>query len=446
MRLKQLKNKQVAIYGFGREGQSVYRFLSQHLPVADLSILNDTPLSSTPDGCRVYIGDAVEKQLPHFDIVVKSPGISAYKASIIKAKQAGVQFTSLLNLWFAIHQKDKTVCITGSKGKSTTSSLLAYALQKIGVDAVLGGNVGQPLFDLPDKADVYIIELSSYQTANFTGQPSLSAVLNLFPEHLDWHQNVDNYYRDKCHLLAQTPTNWMINGRDETLLQQIKTLKPAKNITLFNQKTGFHHDENNVYFQSTRLLNQTDLKLKGTHNLANICACLSLAQLLNHPVHALVPAITMFCTLEHRLNHLGIRHHLSYVDDSISTTPQSVIAGLKAYTHKKITVLVGGYDRGLDWQILADYLPQQSHVHALITMPQNGKKIHHCLQNNKQTASSPRLIKADSLAQAVKIAQQITPKNGLILLSPGAPSYGLFNDFKQRGLAFLEYSGLHETK
>lgn len=446
MELQQLKNKRVAIYGFGREGQSVYQFLSRELPMQTFSILNDTPLNDAPENSIVYVGEQVDAQLSQFDVVIKSPGISAYKPAIIHAKQAGVQFTSLVNLWFALHKNATTVCITGSKGKSTTSSWLAYGLQKIGVKAVLGGNVGQPLFDLVDDADIYIIELSSYQTSDFTGQPTVAAVLNLFPEHLDWHQNVANYYRDKCHLLVQTPTTWMVNAQDETLVAQLKTLPPAKQIQWFNQTDGFHHDGTTVYFQRQALVSLEQLKLKGSHNLSNLCACLTLAQSLDYPIHALVSAMTMFCTLEHRLNHLGIRHHLIYIDDSISTTPQSVVAALKAYASQQVTVLVGGYDRGLDWQVLADYLTQQSHVHAVITMPQNGNKIQNFLQNSVQTATSPQLINSQSLQQAVKIAQQITPKQGIILLSPGAPSYGLFNDFKQRGLAFLNYSGLNEQQ
>ena len=445
MQLSQLKNKQIAIYGFGQEGQSVYRFLSAHLAVENISILNDTPLNNPPANSPCYIADEIEQQLPHFDVVVKSPGVSLYKPSIIAAKKAGVYFTSLVNLWFAQHPDAVTVCITGSKGKSTTSSLLTHILRANGVNAVLGGNVGQALFDLPAHADVFVIELSSYQTSDLIAQPSISAILNLFPEHLDWHQSVDNYYRDKCQLLAQTKKKWLLNANDKTLQQQIKNLPVADNVHYFNQTTGFHFDQQGIYYQQQLLLKKAQTPLLGEHNQSNICAALALAQLLEYSYHALVSDITTFCTLKHRLNFLGKRHHLSYIDDSISTTPQSVVAALKAYSNQTITVLVGGYDRGLDWQVLVDYLPQ-AHVHAVITMPQNGKKIQQCLQNHKQNAKGFLLKNSKNLAQAVKIAQEITPKGGYILLSPGAPSYGLYNNFKQRGHAFKQHSGLHDKK
>jgi UDP-N-acetylmuramoylalanine--D-glutamate ligase len=411
----------------------VYRFLRQH-KITPLCILNDSALTVDVD-LPVYTGEQIKTQLNQIDILVKSPGVSLYQPNIVAAQQAGVRVTSLVNLWFAAHPNAKTVCITASKGKSTTSSLLAFVLQQHGVHAVLGGNVGTALFDLPDNADVYVIELSSYQTADFTGQATVAAVLNLFPEHLDWHGDVARYYRDKLNLLSQAQTV-VLNAADATLLAHTRQIHKK---LYFNQAQGFHHDDQHLYLGAQKLLSLTELKLVGGHNLSNVCAALCLAQTMGYPPQALLTHVRAFCGLPHRLYDLGKRHH-RYIDDSISTTPQSVVAALKAYPQQTITVLVGGYDRGLDWQVLADYLPHNPHVHAVITMPQNGDKIQRCLQ--KYAHAERRLWASNSLAEAVQLAQRITPQDGIILLSPGAPSYGLFDNFQQRGQAFLHHSGL----
>ncbi|MEM7018576.1 MAG: UDP-N-acetylmuramoyl-L-alanine--D-glutamate ligase [Pseudomonadota bacterium] len=431
MRIADLKNKNVAIFGYGREGRAVLNAIRHLLPEQPLTILNDTPLEiERPPQTELYVGNDANKRLTDFDVLIKSPGVSLYRPELQSALVQGVTLTSQTRLWFAEHPEAKTICITGTKGKSTTSSLLAHVLNSVGIDTALGGNIGQALFDIPasPKPERWVIELSSYQCADFDGSPDISVLLNLFPEHLDWHGDVETYCHDKLNLLRQPAEQRVLNRQDKT---GPKMLGWPDNAAYFNGDDGFHVTDNCVYDDSTLLFKAEQCQLRGEHNLSNICAVLTVARLLDiDPTHC-IDALTTFEGLPHRLHILGKHAGLTYVDDSISTTPQSTLAAIQAFQASAVTVLVGGYDRGLDWQETAQHLASQP-VNAVITMGDNGPRIAETLRQHGLTA----IHEVDTLSEAVALAKGITPANGVVLLSPGSPSYGQFENFQARGRKF----------
>ncbi len=443
MRISDLKEKKVALYGFGREGRAVFAAIRQRLPKLPITILNDSSLSESPENTEVLTGESVKNSLQHFDIIIKSPGISAYRPEIMAAKEKGVIFTSSTRLWFAENSDKTTICVTGTKGKSTTSSLIAHLLREQGLKINLGGNVGIPLWELPmDFADIWVIELSSYQTSDFDAKPTIRVLLNLFPEHLDWHGDVDSYFNDKTRLFtAKTDSLSILNALDENTRLYLHDLK---NTIYFNELKEIHFDQKNIFDGKRWLFDANSLKLAGEHNLSNLCAALSVVKALKIDPQKCKNALSTFSSLPHRLHILGEKQKITYIDDSISTTPQSALAAVKSFENQWITLLVGGYERGLDWEKVAHFAMQRP-IQTIITMPNNGARIFeflsHFKEKNNSNSDFPQFYQASDLQEAVMLAKKVTPPNGMIILSPGAPSYGCFKDFQERGRAFAQLCG-----
>jgi UDP-N-acetylmuramoylalanine--D-glutamate ligase len=451
VRIRELRDKNIAVWGLGAEGWSTLKTIRKKFPAATITVINDAALSQememmlTQDPfLKLLTGENIAGSLNKFDVIIKSPGISAYRPEIKAAKEAGVQFTSATKLWFAEHTEDKTVCITGTKGKSTTSSLTTHLLRNAGIRVTLGGNIGTPMLDMLEvepKPDVWVMEMSSYQISDLDVSPSIAVLLNLFPEHLDWHGNVDNYYKDKLNLFAHQTENSIsiINKLDKNT----NLLAPDfKNTIYFNDEKGMHIADGYICDGSKKLFPVDRVTIPGNHNLSNMCAALTVVKALDIDPESCVEALSTFKGLPHRLFPWGTINDVLYVDDSISTTPQSAMAAIDTYPGRPVTILLGGFDRGLNVDELAGYVINKP-VHAVITMPDNGPRIAETI--TKARAYNPdsklALHESQDLQDAVRIAREITPAGGVILLSPGAPSYGRFKNFAERGDTFARFSG-----
>ena len=452
MHIQDLERKKIGIWGLGREGISILNILMESFPDIDISILNDfaltqdelAKLSCYPKPFPLIVGkQAVASHLISFEVIIKSPGISPYRPEVNHAKNAGVLFISPTQLWYNEFQNQKIVCITGTKGKSTTTNLIAQMLKSLNLDVAMGGNIGIPLMDLAKEnpsPDIWVIEMSSYQAHDFTGDPSICVLLNLYPEHFDWHGNKANYFRDKLSLFSHLKKGIsIINGNDPI----IKTFKKKWNKPLFfDVKDSFYIKDNAILYRSKKLIQADKIKLKGQHNLRNICAALTVLKALNIEVNdSCLKAISEFEPLTHRLTVLGSKNGVVFVDDSISTTPESTIAAIRSFNdYKFITLLVGGYDRGLDYSKLIKFI-LSGNVFSVITMPKTGWRIAEKLAKSLKNKKLYNWREAENLEDAVKTAVDITPSGGIILLSPGAPSYGEFKNFEERGKAFARYAG-----
>ena len=207
MRAADIGTQRVAVWGLGREGRAAIAFLRQRHPSLPLLVLDDADDGQRPDGLGAGIeyafgADRIAGALANVDIIVKSPGVSLYRREIQAARAAGTHVTSLLNLWFAERLDLTTICVTGTKGKSTTASLIAHILARLGRRVALVGNIGVPITGIDSAtADIAVIEVSSYQAADFDGQCDIAVLTSLYPEHIDWHLSVENYFRDKINLL-----------------------------------------------------------------------------------------------------------------------------------------------------------------------------------------------------------------------------------------------------
>ncbi len=451
MRISQLEGRRVALWGWGREGRAAHEAIRARLPVLPLTLFcnpaeaEEALALADPHLCVVTHVDA--DALSAFEIVVKSPGISPNKPEALAAAANGTRFIGGTALWFAEHAgadgiAARTLCVTGTKGKSTTTSLLAHLLRAAGYRTALAGNIGLPLLEVLDPQPApafWAIELSSYQTGDVAAsgaRPDVAVVLNLFPEHLDWHGSEARYVEDKLALVTRAhPRVAVLNAADPVLAA---LSLPRSEIHWFNTARGWHLRGDDLYRGDRRVMDTTTVPVPGRHNRANLCAVLTALEAVGIDGAAVAQAARDFRPLPNRLQTLGERDGYTYVNDSISTTPHASLAALECFAGKPVALLVGGHDRGLDWTEFAARMATEA-PEVIVTMGANGPRIHALLA---PLAAAGRfvLLEAADLAQAIAQARTHLPA-GVILLSPGAPSYGPYRDYVARGRHFAELAG-----
>jgi UDP-N-acetylmuramoyl-L-alanine---L-glutamate ligase len=438
MRAAELGAARVAVWGLGREGRAAIGFLRTRHPNLPLLLLDDAEDAQPPgaiDHIRCAFGaEQIARVLGQVDVIVKSPGVSLYRPEIEAARANGTKITSLLNLWFAERVDVTTICVTGTKGKSTTASLIAHILGKLGHRAALVGNIGVPITEFDQTtADFAVIEVSSYQAADFDEACDVAVLTSLFPEHIDWHRTLDAYYRDKLNLLRRSRCA-IINH--EALFAIGGTSLPCA--YFFNEENGIHSFGPDIFDGSRRLSEVHNRYLARAHNVSNLCAALTVAKVVGIGLPAALDATGDFCALPHRQQEFGEIGGMLFVDDSISTAPESTIAALSVYAGRDITLIVGGYDRGIDYGKLVATLAQGA-ARVVICLGASGERIYTGLKRalKQQPQTAPTAYRANSMEDAVTFAMQATAVGGVVLLSPAAPSYGYYRDFAERGCDFV---------
>ena len=452
MRISQLEGRRVALWGWGREGRAAHHAVRGRLPslpltlfcneqeAADAAALGDPLLS-------VDIETSAER-LSAFEIVIKSPGISPNTPVAVAAAAAGTRFIGGTGLWFGEHAGDdgvvaRTFCVTGTKGKSTTTSLLAHLLRAAGKRTVLAGNIGLPMLEVLDPQpapDEWAIELSSYQTgdvADSGARPDVAIVLNLFPEHLDWHGSETRYIEDKLKLVTGAhPRIAVLNAADPRLAA---LALPHSDVRWFNRADGWHLREDDLYRGDVFVMDTRPLPLPGRHNRSNLCAVLTALEARGIDALPLAAQAQSFRPLPNRLQTMGVRDGITWVNDSISTTPHATLAALECFAGRRIALLVGGHDRGVDWSDFAHRMRGGAPA-AIITMGANGPRIHALLAPVAREAGFA-LAATDTLPEAVAAARAALDGEGVVLMSPGAPSFGQYKDYVARGRHFAALAG-----
>lgn len=437
MRIADLVDKRVAIWGFGREGGAALAALRKRQPARPLTLFCS---AAEAEAARAFDRalDVIATEpdataLSGFDVVVKSPGISAYKPAITEAKANGTFFSSGTALWFAENPHARVTAVTGTKGKSTTSAMLAHLARSLGIRTALAGNIGLPLLELDDeRANLWVIELSSFQTGE-AGPVELGVFTSLYQEHLDWHGSPERYVADKLKLAAVS-REVLVNALQPTLLDA--TAKHPHRI-LFGHPDGWHVANGSIRRGSHDAFPIDKLAAPGLHNALNASAALCALEALGLDALAAAPALADFRPLPHRLQPLGRHGGLDWINDSIGTTPQAVVAALASLPNRAVTVLVGGHDRGVDWAPFVEAV-RASPPHAIVCMGANGPRIEAAL--TAVSLACP-VWRVSDLGQAVGLARQCTPEGGVVLMSPGAPSFDQFANYAERGQCFAALAG-----
>ena len=447
MRFDDLAEQKVAILGFGREGQAVWRQMRRHFPDKTIHLFAENAADDgfiemlNPELDHCHFGSFDVEWLRTFDLLVRSAGISPYRVELQRLRSLGVRFTTANSLWFAETPSEKTICISGTKGKSTTAALITHLLNCAGVKACLSGNIGRPMLDCEGSGvDWWVIELSSYQLSDLEAKPDMALLLNLSDEHIDWHGGANRYRADKLKLADMAGHGRLIANFSDPILAECLTGR--MDVIWFNCAGRWQASRSVVISGNGEQVISAPVSLPGEHNMQNLAAALTVIDELEVEIPDMDQALAAFTGLPHRLQTIGYKDGVRYVDDSISTTPVSVSAALNTIGCEGTVLLLGGLDRGLEWDEFSDDLCGQIPA-AIITMPDNGPKIIASLKN-AGVEPDAGLHAVKNLSQAVALAQSLVPEKGSILLSPGAPSFPHFRDFEERGDQFAIYAGIEK--
>jgi len=455
VRISQLDGQRVALWGWGREGRAAYHAIRTRLPQLELTLFCSPDEAADARGlhdARLLVETAATaERLGGFEWIVKSPGISPYRAEALAAAEQGARLIGGTALWFgeqaATRAGGRTVCVTGTKGKSTTTSLLAHLLRAGGHRTALAGNIGLPLLEAldalesPQPPQFWAIELSSYQTGDVGlsgARPDVAVALNIYPEHLDWHGSQARYVEDKLRLLTQARPRIAVLNAADPVLSALRL--PDSEIRWFGDAAGWHLRGDALWRGEREVMDTASLPLPGRHNRGNLCAVLTAIEALGLDAAPLAPAAASFRPLPNRLQPIGEKDGVAYVNDSISTTPHATLAALECYAGRRIALLVGGHDRGIDWHGFAEAMRTRAPL-AIVTMGENGPRIHALLEAVAGEGGFA-LSAARDLADAMQQARAaLGAQGGVVLLSPGAPSFGPYRDYVARGRHFAELAG-----
>jgi UDP-N-acetylmuramoylalanine--D-glutamate ligase len=437
MKLVDLCKKNVAIWGYGVEGRATTEYLQQNCPELKFTVLcpvnevskttEDELLQKSWRFCHDEVTTALLNQ---FDVVVKSPGISPYT---FPAKSAKCQFISSSSLWFDNEKSGQVIAITGTKGKSTSCALLSHVLQQLGFNVVLAGNFGVPLISCTGLCDFVVLETSSYQAQDGAITADIAVLLNLYSEHLNWHITEAQYHTDKMRLLNRAKTV-VVNANDENIRQQLSRTGLVE-VIKFNEQHGFYALNHVLMYQDKALMSEYGWQLKGMHNLVNAAAVATVINCLNLDIKRAINAFKTFQPLPHRLQTLGLFKGVEYINDSIASTPYATLAALHTVDATQTILLVGGFDRGVDWDWwMAEIAAKPPKM--IICSGANGKKIHQLILNHEIKTQS---IWQLTLKEAVKTAVNLAKAGEVVLLSPGAPSFDAFDNYQHRGQKFAQW-------
>lgn len=425
------KNKKVAIIGLGMEGKDALVFLKKEgakVTVFDQKEKNELDLSAVKDYKVNFIcgKDYLSCDFSGFDYIVRSPGVYPYKRQLIKAQKQGVKITSPIKIFFDRYPA-KIIGVTGTKGKGTTSTLIYKILKRAKKKVFLAGNIGIPYLSLLERLNRnswVVMELSSFQLIDLTKSPHIAVVLNITTDHLDWHKDRKEYINAKKNIVRYQKI-----GDYAVLNADYKVSKSFAKITC--GKTYFFRRSNVL-----KDLNPDKLLLRGEHNWENVAAAVCVAKLAGADEKVIKKVVYSFKGLEHRLELVGTHKGVTFYNDSFSTNPEPAIAAVRAFS-EPITIILGGYDKGLDYRNLGLVISKQKNVNNVILIGDTAEKIKSSLLKAKYGGNLIELGKP-SMKEIVKVSFESTAKGGVVILSPASASFDMFPNYKERGKKFKE--------
>lgn len=428
--ISKFTNKKILILGFGREGKSTLNFITKYLMpmkigIADISsgAVNSDLISKKEE---LHLGEEYLNYLTDYDIVIKSPGIPNKLEELVNAKKKGVHFTSQTEIFLELF-RDKTIGITGTKGKSTTSSLIHHILSRSGKNAVLVGNIGKPCLDYIDEDSqdvIFVFEMSSHQLSDLKVSPHIGIFLNIFPEHLDYYLDFEDYFKAKTNIANfQSESDYFIYNSDFPQIARFSESVKSM-IVAFNNIDANDFDLSKI-------------KLKGDHNKLNIYAAIETVKLFNIDSNQIQKALVSFSPLETRLEEVGEVDSIKFISDSLSTIPQSADAAAKAFSLDKVVQILGGMDRGIDLTYYKEEYSKNKNVAGVILIGELADKLEIVFKESGFSGEIVNMRKESfesSVLKSYQMAKSLS--SSVVLLSPGATSFDMFKDYKDRADQF----------
>lgn len=428
----------IALLGYNIENASVYDFLKSKHSDAAFTVYDqrDSPARELPAGVD-FVGGLDSFMDVEADLVVRSPGVSPHKIN------PAAQVTTATQLFFENSPTKHIIGVTGSKGKGTTCSLIASILRAGGHQTHLVGNIGQPALGEIDKIgpdDVVVYELSSFQLWDLTISPRTAVILMIEPDHLDVHVDMNEYVGAKSHITAyQSSSDRLVYQSQNQLTSAIAGASIASKIAV-SSPDGVHVRDGYFWYGEQKLCSTSQVKLQGSHNLDNAAAAIAASWSMVSDPAIIADGLAAFTGLPHRLKHVGAAGGVDYYDDSIATTPGSVIASIKSFDQPKI-LIVGGSDKGADYQPLAEAVAGDESVKLVITIGANGDRIADSLSEAGKNGRVSRQSGLATMGQIVEFASQSAQSGDVVILSPAAASFDMFSSYQDRGDQFIAAVG-----
>lgn len=431
MKIRDLENKKVLILGLGKEGIDSFKFLRKIFPkkvlgVGDMLEIKNfkskiKSLIKKDRGVRLHLGKNYLKILKNYDVIVKAPGIPPKKIKPFLTKKQRV--TSQTEIFFA-NCPGKIVGITGTKGKSTTTSLIYKILKENRIRAHLVGNIGKPVLSLLLSArlnDVYVYELSSYQLFNLKKSPHIAVFLNIYPEHLDYHRDFTEYAKAKSNITRyQKKEDYLIFNSKNKFVREIARKSKAKKIPINSIK-----------------IKKFSSPLKGEFNFQNTKAAVAAGRIFGISDKNIIKAIKKFKPLPHRLEYVGTYKGIKFYDDALATIPEATIAALDTLGKDVETIFLGGFERNINYRNLVKRV-LKTNIKTIILFPATGDRIWREIDSLRGKRRFKAIL-VQNMKDGVELAFKYTKRRKICLLSTAAPSFSIFRDYKEKGDLFKKY-------
>ncbi len=401
--LKELKEKNIIIVGYGREGRDTHKFLRKRFPQKRIGIADLTVKDIDDKRADLFFGEDYLENINDYDLIIKSPGVPISKLGEYKGK-----ITSQADIFLNLN-RDKVIGVTGTKGKSTTCFVIYNVLKKnLDQPVHLLGNIGEPVMDFMDKDGIFVYELSSFQLETVTVSPSVAIILNLFIDHLDQHESFKEYFNAKKRITAfQKKWDKLIyNSKDDNILKMIGESKAIK--IPFDPK-------------------------KKARNGFFLDPILKAVELFNISPEEVEKFLKSFSGLPHRIEHCGNFRGIDFYNDSAATVPEATIFAINNLNPE--TLIVGGLDKGGDYRLLAEKIVENE-IENVILFPDTGFKIKEIIESQEKEID---LVVLESMEEAVRLSFEKTSSKGVCLMSPASSSFNMFKNYKERGNLFKKF-------
>lgn len=442
---KSLDGKRIAIIGMGVSNIPLLDYFYDKN--AKVTVLNNKVLSDeimekiNKYRYDVDIDSENLSRLNNYDMIFRAPSLMPNSLELEKARERGTIITSEIEMVLKL-APCKIIGVTGTEGKTTTTTIISEIIKNSGKKCFLGGNIGKPIFTKINEMtpeDIVVLELSSFQLMGMEVSPDISVVTNIYPDHLNIHKSYEEYQDAKKNIFKhQNKDGIVVLNKDNEITYSFAN-DVNSNIIFFSSKeelqNGYYYDRNDekIKFNNKPLISKSDIKLRGIHNYENICAALAATSTIVDEKMQ-IETIKSFTGVEHRLEFVRELNGVKYYNDSIGTSPASTIAGLNAFS-ENIVLLAGGSDKGLDYKEVGEAIAM--HVGTLILTGPTSEKIEKATRCAlKHLNKQIEILHAINMQEAINIARNKSKRGDIVLLSPASASFDLYNNFEERGNLF----------
>jgi UDP-N-acetylmuramoylalanine--D-glutamate ligase len=422
-------HQKIVVLGFGREGKSTLELLQEAFPDDVITIMDKQAFSDETLPRNVVLADYL-KNLEQYDVIFKTPGIPIIEAALQDFVQLGKKITSQLSEFLEVY-RDQVIGVTGTKGKSTTSALIYHFLKKAEIPTLLIGNIGTPVFSVATKITPemkLVVEMSSYYLETVECSPHIAVMLNIFPEHLNYHGSLEHYVAAKAHITAhQTEMDYFLFNAEDEHLQDIAKKTKAYIVSYEPSK------EQPILEPFAEAMGHLPTIVQEQ----NVLPAFLVARICKIKDSSIAEALRTFETLPHRLQRVGTYKGITFIDDTLATIPEATVSAIHAFLPIDVIIL-GGFDRGLDYTKVVDAVIKKKIPTVLFFRP-SGEKMYDILLARYKKEQIPDIYFVNSMEETVQLAFAHAKQGSVVLLSPASPSFGVFKDYEDKSTQYIHW-------